>query len=260
MQGHEATDEATDEAKTMQQIECTEVWGGIGACEVSVQLAGVRGECWSRPYDGEEQEGGDIHFLSVCGINRLSKVVLADVSGHGRQVAAVSRMIHDALVESIGAHDNSTMLRHVNELFLRRRTGEFTFTTMVALIIDRADRSLVYAYAGHPSILRGSPRTGRFTPIRPEGEGGVGMPLGIVAGSEYSEHRVQLEQGDVLAVYTDAFIEARREDGGLLGQHGLARLLEEAGSMHPAELKDHVLASLGREYEDDASLVILEVL
>lgn len=244
----------------MRQIECTEVWGGTGACEVSVQLAGVRGECWSRPYDGEEQEGGDIHFLSVCGINRLSKVVLADVSGHGREVAEVSRIIHDALVESIGDHDNSTMLRHVNELFLRRRTGEFTFTTMVALIIDSEDRSLVYAYAGHPSILRGSPRTDRFTPIRPAGNRGVGMPLGIVAGSEYTEHRVQLEQGDVLAVYTDAFIEARQADGQLLGQRGLARLLEEAGSMHPADLKDHVLASLGREYEDDASLVILEVL
>jgi serine phosphatase RsbU (regulator of sigma subunit) len=244
----------------MRQIECTEVWGGTGACEVSVQLAGVRGECYSLPFDGEEQEGGDIHFLSVCGINRLSKVVLADVSGHGSEVAEISRIIHDALVESIGDHDNSTMLRHVNELFLRRRTGDFTFTTMVALIIDREDRSLVYAYAGHPSILRGSVRTGRFTPIRPEGNGAVGMPLGIVAGSEYSEHTVQLEQGDVLAIYTDAFIEARSENGELLGQGGLARLLEGAESMHPAELKDHVLAALGREYEDDASLVILEVL
>jgi len=244
----------------MRQIECTEVWGGTGACEVSVQLAGVRGECYSLPYDGEDKEGGDIHFLSVCGINRLSKVVLADVSGHGSAVAEVSRIIHRALVENIGAHDNSTMLHHVNETFLRRRTGEFSFTTMVALIIDREDRSLVYAYAGHPAILRGSPRTGRFTPIQPEGKGAVGIPLGILEGTEYSQHLVQLEKGEVLAIFTDAFIEARTDDGELLGQTGFARLLEEAGSMQPAELKDHVLASLGRKYDDDASLVILEVL
>jgi len=243
----------------MRQIECTEVWGGTGACEVSVQLAGVRGECYSLPYD-EEKEGGDIHFLSVCGINRLSKVVVADVSGHGSEAAEVSSIIHEALVENIGAHDNSTMLHHVNEAFLRRRTGEFTFTTMVALIIDREDRSLVYAYAGHPSILHGSPRTGRFTPIRPEGDRAVGIPLGIVAGTEYAQHVVQLAKGDVLVIYTDAFIEARTGDGELLGQSGLARLLEGAKAMHPAELKDHVLASLGRKYDDDASLVILEVL
>ena len=244
----------------MRQIECTEVWGGTGACEVSVQLAGVRGECYSLPFDGEEKKGGDIHFLSVCGINRLSKVVLADVSGHGSEVAEVSNIIHEALVEHVGDHDNSTMLGHVNEAFLRRRTGDFTFTTMVALIIDREDRSLVYAYAGHPSILLGSARTGRFTPIRPEGTGAVGLPLGIVAGTEYSQHSVQLEQGDVLAIYTDAFIEARTGGGEMLGQGGLGRLLEGAESMHPADLKDHVLASLGRKYDDDASLVILEVL
>jgi serine phosphatase RsbU (regulator of sigma subunit) len=71
---------------------------------------------------------------------------------------------------------------------------------------------------------------------------------------------VQLEKGDVLAIYTDAFIEVRTGDGELLGESGLARLLEGAESMHPAELKDHVLASLGRKYDDDASLVILEVL
>ncbi|MHC4492028.1 MAG: PP2C family protein-serine/threonine phosphatase, partial [Planctomycetota bacterium] len=183
-----------------------------------------------------------------------------DVSGHGSEAAEISNIIHEALVENIGDHDNSTMLRHVNEAFLRRRSGEFTFTTMVALIIDREDRSLIYAYAGHPSILRGSSRTGRFTPIRPEGAGVVGMPLGILAGTEYAQHVVQLEKGDVLAIYTDAFIEVRTGDGELLGESGLARLLEGAESMHPAELKDHVLASLGRKYDDDASLVILEVL
>jgi serine phosphatase RsbU (regulator of sigma subunit) len=242
----------------MRQIECTEVWGGTGACEVSVQLAGVRGECYSRPYGGTDGDGGDIHFLSVCGINRLSKVVVADVSGHGSEAAELSRVIHEALVESIGAHDNSTMLQHVNEAFLRQRTGEFNFTTMVALIFDREDRSLVYAYAGHPSILHGSARTGRFTPVR--SECAVGMPLGVREGNEYRQHVVHLEQGDVLAVYTDAFIEARLDDGKLLGQRGLARLLEGAESMDPAELKDHVLASLGREFDDDASLVILEVL
>ncbi|MHC4548322.1 MAG: PP2C family protein-serine/threonine phosphatase [Planctomycetota bacterium] len=245
--------------KDRREIQCTEVWGGTGGCDVSVKLAGVRGECYSRPFEGEEQEGGDIHFLSVCGISRLSKVVLADVSGHGHEAVAVSRIIHDALVESIGAHDNSTMLRQVNEAFLQRRTGAFKFTTMAALIIDSEDRSLVYAYAGHPAVLHGSAATGRFTPIQPQGQ--TGIPLGILAGTEYQQYVVQLAQGDVLVVYTDAFTEARTEDGELLGSAGLVRLLEEAGSMRPADLKEHVLGSMRRTpFDDDASLVILEVL
>lgn len=241
-----------------REIQCTEVWGGTGACDVSVQLAGVRGECFSQPHAGSAA-GGDIHFLSVCGMSILSKVVLADVSGHGRESAGVSRIIHDALIESIGAHDNSSMLAQVNEAFLERRTGEFRFTTMVSLIFDSRDRSLVYAYAGHPAILHGSRETRRFERVRPDDGAPGGLPLGVLPGTEYEQHRVDLAAGDVLAVYSDAFIEAR-VDGAMLGEEGLARLFEGAPSMAPAELKGHVFDRLGGRFDDDASLVVLEVL
>jgi len=242
----------------MREIACSEVWGGTGPCDVSVKLAGVRGECWSRVYEGGAA-GGDIHFLSVCGMSILSKIVLADVSGHGAESADVARIIHDALQESIGAHDNSAMLSCVNEAFVARRTGEFRFTTMVSTIFDSRDRSLIYAYAGHPSILRGS--KGRFSPLRPDGDAPGGMPLGIAHGDaiHYEQHRTQLAKGDVLVMHTDAFTEARGKDGEMLGEEGLIRLLEAAGTLQPAELKDHVLKELGEELADDASLVIVEV-
>lgn len=243
----------------MREILCSEVWGGSGACDVSLKLAGVRGECWSKVYQ-DGAAGGDIHFLSVCGMSILTKAVLADVSGHGAESAEVARIIHDALQQSIGAHDNSEMLSCVNEAFLARRTGAFRFTTMVSTIIDSRDRSLVYAYAGHPSILRGS--RGRFAPVRPEGGAPPGMPLGIIRGEalRYEQHRAQLTEGDVLVLHTDAFTEAKGRDGELLGEEGLIRLLEGAGTMQPWELKEHVLSELGEDLADDASLVVLEVL
>jgi len=242
-----------------EQIQCTEVWGGTGSCDVSVKLAGVRGECYSRTFE-DSKSGGDIHFLSVCGMSILSKCVIADVSGHGEATAEVSKVIHDALIENIGAHDNSSMLSQVNDVFLERREGDFRFTTMVSLIIDSRDRSLVYAYAGHPSILHGSGETGRFVSIEPEDDARGGIPLGIVPGTVYHQHFVQLEQGDVIVIYTDAFTEARDNDGELLGEAGFARLLEAAGSMAPDELKTHALNALDGRLDDDASLVVLEVL
>jgi sigma-B regulation protein RsbU (phosphoserine phosphatase) len=187
----------------------------------------------------------------------LTKAVLADVSGHGEESAEVARIIHDALQQSIGAHDNSEMLSAVNEAFLARRTGAFRFTTMVSTIIDSRDRSLVYAYAGHPSILRGS--NGRFTPVRPGNGAPPGMPLGILRGG-YEQHHAQLAKGDVLVLHTDAFTEARGRGGEMVGEEGLIRLLEGAGTMKPWELKEHVLKELGEDLADDASLVVLEVL
>lgn len=243
----------------MREIVCTEVWGGINACDVDVQLAGMRGELFSRPHDGDA-EGGDIHFLSVCGLSILSKVVLADVSGHGTENAHVSRIIHEALNETIGAHDNSSMLGMVNDAFLERYRGEFRFTTMVSAIFDTRDRSLIYAYAGHPSILHGTAADGRFRPVEPEGRRRGGIPLGIVSGTEYEQQVVHLAQGDVLVFYTDAFTEVRTGDGEFLGEQGLARLLEGLGTLDPTGLKTGLLESVGDRLEDDASLCVLEVL
>jgi len=247
---------ATEDAA--RQIACTEVWGGAGACDVSVKLAGVRGEVWSRPHEGAKA-GGDIHFLSVCGMSILSKVVLADVSGHGGEIADVAAVIHRALVENIDAHDNSSMLRRVNEAFLERRTGAFRFTTMVSMIVDNRDRSLVYAYAGHPAILHGDRRTRTFQGIRPEGGPRGSVPLGVLPGTRYEQYARTLSPGDVLVLYTDAFLECRRPDGALLEEEGLVALLQGAPSMEPAALKEHLLAALGAAFDDDASLVILEV-
>jgi serine phosphatase RsbU (regulator of sigma subunit) len=129
---------------------------------------------------------------------------------------------------------------------------------MASLIIDNRDRSLVYAYAGHPAILRG--RTGRFERIRPASDRFGNIPLGVLPATRFEQYYTQLEPGDVLAIYTDAFTEARGEDGEFLGEAGLARVLEGAGSMAPDELKTHVLTTLGDDFDDDASLVILEVL
>ena len=241
------------------EIQCTEVWGGTGESNVSVQLAGVRGECYSLPFEGSTT-GGDIHFLSVCGMSILSKVVIADVSGHGAETAAVSEIIHNALVESIGAHDNSTMLGQVNRAFVERRGDDFKFTTMVSLIIDNRDRSLVYAYAGHPSILRADAETRRFQPIQPESGRRGGIPLGILEDTHYEQHSAQLAEGDVIVVYTDAFSEARDESDEVIGEEGLARVLDGAGSMQPDAIKDHVLDALSAGFDDDATLLIFEVL
>ena len=180
----------------------------------------MRGECFSQTYEGSES-GGDIHFLSVCGVNELSKLVIADVSGHGAATSAASAVIHDALAASVQARDNTQMLRHVNEAFLASdRTEAFHFTTMASLIIDSATRGMVYAYAGHPSLLRGDAQTGKFAAIVPEESRRGGIPLGILEGTQYQQHFLQLEEGDVIVAYTDAFTEAPKPGRGTARRGG----------------------------------------
>ncbi|MFQ5844117.1 MAG: PP2C family protein-serine/threonine phosphatase, partial [Planctomycetota bacterium] len=238
--------------------------GGNGAAEVSVLLAGVRGEVYAQPYR-EHERGGDVHYLSVCGKTMLTKIIVADVAGHGADAALVSRLIHGGLRDHLDELDNSRLLLGLNRA--ARTAGEetFRFTTMVSATLNSRDHELVYAYAGHPVILHGDAETGRFRPIRPDdGERG-GLPLGVLAGTDYVQHRRRLRPKDVLLFYTDALIEVRDPSGEVLGEDGLARLCEEAPDPRPAALKAHLLARLraragGGGFEDDLTLVLLEVL
>jgi serine/threonine protein phosphatase PrpC len=46
---------------------------------------------------------------------------------------------------------------------------------------------------------------------------GSGLPLGIVAGLEYTETSIRLEQSDTLAMLTDGLVEAQSRSGELFG-------------------------------------------
>ena len=68
---------------------CMEVWGGSQLTSNGVELSGLDVWVYSKPY-GEAQRGGDVYYVSSCATGRISRVLLADVSGHGTSVAATA--------------------------------------------------------------------------------------------------------------------------------------------------------------------------
>src|SRR5689334_19327112 len=79
-------------------LACTEVWGGNRKVIRSVKLPSLVAWVASAPVDDGEG-GGDLHFLSVCDFDLLSRIALADVSGHGRDVNAVTQTLHKLMRE-----------------------------------------------------------------------------------------------------------------------------------------------------------------
>jgi osmotically-inducible protein OsmY len=72
-------------------LTCSEVWGSNSNVAHSVELPGLQGWVYSAPIE-LGQNGGDIHYLSVCDSGVLCRVALADISGHGRAVSAVAEV------------------------------------------------------------------------------------------------------------------------------------------------------------------------
>jgi serine phosphatase RsbU (regulator of sigma subunit) len=100
---------------------------------------------------------------------------------------------------SIGIHDPSELLAHLNRLCLQLRiTG-----TAVLAVFDPAGGELAWARAGHapPLLARG----GRAVP--------VDLPRGLLLGADedavYQVCRPRLAGGDLMLLYTDGLVERR---------------------------------------------------
>src|SRR5947207_300791 len=60
-------------------LQCMEIWGGSAAASAqSVNTPGLHATVLSRPFEGAA-EGGDIHYVTVCGGGIITRAILADV-------------------------------------------------------------------------------------------------------------------------------------------------------------------------------------
>lgn len=115
--------------------------------------------------------------------------------------------------------------------------------------------TLEWARAGHlpPILVRGG--TAEALPL----PGGV--LLGLDPAAEYDEARLQLQDGDMLLLFTDGLIE--RRDGSISDAlQQLAAAAAPAGAPDPdaASLAGRILSSAVSDTGDDACLVAIRIL
>lgn len=246
-------------------MQCMEIWGGNEAIDSAVEMPGLR--CWvySKPYKGEAA-GGDIHYVSSCATGRITRLLVADVSGHGTKVADLARSLRDLMRRYVNYLDQSAFVRQLNREFAQVATfGKFA-TAIVATYFSSSD-CLVASNAGHPrplwyqaksrswSILKDKPRESEGGSDSPSNDEPSNLPLGIDDIAGYDQLRVYMKPGDLLIIYTDSLMEAQDASGRLLGEEGL---LEIARTLDPREprvfvtqLIDRVIAFAGGQTPGD---------
>lgn len=245
-----------------KQFTCHEVWGGNQRIEQDVDLGKLRGRLLCLPY--KSNEGGDIHFLSFCDQERLSKIVVADVAGHGEIVSAIALGLRNLLLENINEVDNSKLLISVNDT-LRQRLSGGKFVTMVAATFNGETGDFVYAYAGHPTVFLFNSANSKWQLLRHVENGDSGMPLGIAGATEYVQMKTHLRGGDMLLFYTDGLLDIRRDSQERLTIHDLLEKCQEVTTENadPREIASslirHIEESGEGGFNDDVTLLVLEV-
>jgi serine phosphatase RsbU (regulator of sigma subunit) len=240
-------------------LECMEIWSGSHAASHAIRTPGLRGTILSRPY-ASAAEGGDIHYVSLCGGGVITRAVLADVAGHGQAVASVAHTLRDLLRRNINTADQQSLVRALNRQFAGLSTHAVFATALVVTYLARQEL-LTFCNAGHPRPLfyQGATRTWRLL----SGDCGDGdLPLGIVPEVPYGQFALKTAEGDVLLLYTDYLIEARNDAGVPLEEEGLLALACALGVETPEQVAGDLLGAVDAYRgspppDDDATVVVL---
>jgi len=156
----------------------------------------------------------------------LTALALGDISGKGISAALLLASIQSSLrawltVETSGPLSSATLVTRLNRQLYENTSPEKYSTFFLALYDDRTG-SLLYTNAGHlpPVLIRDRKAT------RLDANGTV---VGIFAHSVYEQVSLNLEPGDLLAVFSDGMTECEDKNGEQFGEERLVELLMQNG-------------------------------
>jgi phosphoserine phosphatase RsbU/P len=236
-------------------MQCMEVWGGSQLTSRAVEFGGLNVWVYSKPY-GEAQRGGDVYYASSCATGRISRLLLADVSGHGNSVAATAAELRTLMRRFVNRLDQAEFVRLLNQQFTAL-SREGTFATAIVTTFFASTRRLVVCNAGHPRPLLYRAASQQWDFLGNEGSTDQrkpsNIPLGILDIADYEQFDVELQSGDCLVNYSDALIESRDADGEMSGEAGLLRIIRFLGIVDPAKLTVVILDEIARRYPENLS-------
>lgn len=227
-----------------------------------IEIGNLQGHLISLPF--KSAEGGDLHFLSLCEHEMLSKIVVADVAGHGEVVSRIAFELRNLLRDSVNETDNRKLLLSLNDA-LRHRLVKGRFVTMVAATFNGPARDFVYAYAGHPTLFRHHAESRLWEFMEGERNGDLNIPLGILEGTEYIQMKAKLDVGDKLLFYTDGLLDIKADARGRLNMEALLQTAQAVTNTHktPREIATALVNELrnasGEDFNDDVTLLVVEV-
>jgi phosphoserine phosphatase RsbU/P len=265
------------EARSDHAMQCMEIVGGNRAVRRTFTAPGL--EIWidSRPLT-VGSGGGDVHYLSTCGAGYVTRLALADLSGHGESVDNQAVSLRKLMRKYINTLDQTRFAKFLNEEFAAGvESGRFA--TAILLTYFAPTSHLIICNAGHgrPLHFSAQRKDWRFLDLDSAGdcpslhgskaryhfERVANLPLGVLAPMDYQQFAVDFIAGDVVMLYTDAITESRDRAGQLLGEAGLLALVEGIDGEQSGSVGEQLLGDLDRrqgqgDSADDRTLIVIK--
>jgi sigma-B regulation protein RsbU (phosphoserine phosphatase) len=204
------------------------------------------------------QVSGDFYdFYDLPGDEPRVGMVIADVVDKGVPAAlymALSRTVIRTM--ALSGRGPSEALRKANDLVLNDSRASMFLTAFYATL-NPQDGRLVYANAGHNRPLWYHADTGKCQELFAEGS-----LLAVLEQLDLEEKEVQLQEGDILVLYTDGLTDAINPVGEVFGEERLWEVVESIPGLNAQEMLESIMEAVA-EYSrntplaDDLTLIVL---
>lgn len=243
------------------QFACHEVWGGNRSIKTPIALPGIQGTLFSKSF--QSSRGGDIYYLSVCGSGLLSRICVADVTGHGEAVASIGAAFHDQMRKFMNRFDQRRILGRLNRQICK--TGIEGMATALSCTYFPPTGRLSVSTAGHEPAWWFRARPGEWSRLTVSDGGRLSnIALGVEPRTRYSRRKVRVEHGDRLVFVTDGILETMDSMGNQFGKKRLDDCLRQNQAKSCTELTESILNRLAehadhrRPEQDDVTILVLE--
>jgi serine phosphatase RsbU (regulator of sigma subunit)/ligand-binding sensor protein/chorismate mutase len=212
-----------------------------------VELASVYLPCY--------ELGGDFFDFIPLPDDNLGLTV-ADVSGKGVPASLIMASVRAFLRAQVdNVYNLNEVIRRIN-LMLCRDTKLGEFVTLFYGVLNARTRRLTYCNAGHvPPLLL---RDGKVTEVP-----GDNLVLGVNTEENYKQFIFDLQQGDVLLIYTDGLTDAMNFDGQRFDRPRVIEALQMGGESAEA-ISQNILWHLRRfvgmaKRTDDVTMIVARI-
>ncbi|MBS0265203.1 MAG: serine/threonine-protein phosphatase [Planctomycetes bacterium] len=245
-------------------LQCMDLWSGNKSVENLATSPGLEIYVFSQPYQGQAR-GGDVHYVSLCAGGVITRIMLADVAGHGTVVAGAARLLRGLMRRFMNVKNQNRLVHCLNREFTLRGTEGRFATAIVATYLSHRQR-FTLCNAGHPRPLWYRAQAGVWSYVD-DGElfhsGAVSnLPLGFDETAGYQQLALHVGEGDLLILYTDALTETRNAADQLLGENELLQIVAGVPTVAPRDLGRGILEGVQeyadhRPFEDDVTILVL---
>lgn len=185
-------------------------------------------------------------------------IVICDVAGKGVPAAMVMIMIRTILHLIIFEKKEPAHIMNWINFGLCGNVEADIFATMSIIILDYKSYEVIYSNAAHMPLLLFKKDINKFLKVDTNG-----LPLGIEKKSVFAQKRFNIDNGDILILYTDGIIEAMNNDGKQYSIEKLLKKIKEKIDLSAEDLVTNIVKDIdefvgNRKQHDDQTLLVIK--